>query len=122
MICETEWGQIPGKTKGGQAWFAYDGAEHKGCHDYKIVETGEFSKECKGKPSCVTDGVSYWNAVANTKWGRLAGKATETQMWYSMRGKEYESSDFWYLVHPDPEKHKSDIHSDSQFDTNSDKE
>ena len=50
------------------------------------------------------DGTRYlYAAIAGTKWGNIPGKAKDSTCWYSYGGREYSTSDFYWLVRGTPE-------------------
>ena len=97
-ICNhDEFGKVPGKTDGENAWFPYGDVEHH-TTDFKIVRNGKFSREPVGKAHCKQDdGHKVHCAVANTEHGRIPGKASGDTCWYSYKGKEILTSNFWFL-------------------------
>ncbi|KAJ8304028.1 hypothetical protein KUTeg_017611 [Tegillarca granosa] len=106
-VANTPYGTIPGKAKDGTCWYPYGGKEHV-TKDFSWI-TCVRPVEMVWNGGCVppqaiqcgfqTDGCGYlYAAIAETKWGRIPGKAKDDTCWYSYGGREHHTKDFHWLV------------------------
>jgi len=105
-VAHTQWGEIPGKAKGGDCWFAYGGKEHQTNNFSYVVSQGGFQLVKSGFPpqgalQCgfQNDGAgALFAAVAHTQWGEIPGKAKGAECWFSYGGVENPTNNFSYVV------------------------
>ena len=108
-IVHSEFGEIPGKCQGGSSCFPYNEEERYGIEFERIVGTEE--KPIKlvinkglGNPHGAIKGYQkdgageVYAAIANTEWGLIPGKAQDNTCWFPYAGKEYTTSDFYWIV------------------------
>lgn len=108
-IAKSEWGQIPGKAAGNTCWFPYNGKEEATndfywvtcCRHYKLVK----HDKDKSKPPRLAVLAGYqpdcgylYPAIANTKEGKIPGKAKGGNCWYAYGGEEHLTDDFYWIV------------------------
>lgn len=106
-VANTPHGTIPGKAKDGTCWYPYGGKEHL-TKDFSWITCGRpVEMIWNGGPvppqaiqcGVQTDGCgNLYAAVAETKWGRIPGKAKDGTCWYSYGGKEHHTKDFHWLA------------------------
>jgi len=107
-VANTEWGRIPGKARNGTCWYSYWGKEYESDDfDYithpnsmtTVPNTGDGPPPGARPIGYQDDGRGdQYAAIANTEWGRIAGKACDNLCWYPYNGQEYETEDFEYLT------------------------
>lgn len=111
-VAKTRWGTIPGKAKGKTCWFPYGGKEYTTENFVWLTSMRPVKmKRNEGHPPKVAiqcafqeDGAGYlYAAIAETKWGEIPGKAKDSTCWYPYGGREYYTSDFYWLVRGTPE-------------------
>jgi len=105
-VAHTQWGNIPCKAAGNQAWFAYGGKEHVS-HDFSWVAVGghQIVRNAGGPPpravACghQTDGAgTLWGVIAHTPHGNIPAKAIGNNCWYAYGGAEHNTNDFSWIV------------------------
>lgn len=103
------WGAVPGNANGNTCWYSYEGKEY---HTEKFVwltsKRRLQRKKNEGSPPksavlCATNGTAWFAAVALTSWGNISGKAKDSTCFYSYDGKEYSTTDFYWLVRDTPQ-------------------
>lgn len=111
-VAKTRWGTIPGKAKGKTCWFPYGGKEYTTENFVWLTSMRPVKmKRNEGHPPKLAiqcafqeDGAGYlYAAIAETKWGKIPGKAKDSTCWYPYGGREYYTSDFYWLVRGTPE-------------------
>ena len=111
-VAKTSWGTIPGKAKGKTCWFPYGGKEYTTGNFVWLTSMQPVKmKKNEGHPPKLAiecgfqeDGAGYlYAAIAQTKWGKIPGKAKDSTCWYPYGGSEYYTSDFYWLVRGTPE-------------------
>jgi len=108
-VAHTEFGDVPGKAKGDTCWYPYGGKEYTTA-DFSLLhstiplfQVGNWGEPPIGALMVGRQkdraGVLY-AAVANTKWGKIPGKAKGKTCWYPYGGKEIVTEDFkWISTH-----------------------
>lgn len=105
-VALSRFGDIPGKAKGNTCWFSYEGKEYRTDDFVWLTSMRQLQmKRNKGSPPklavlCATNGTAWFAAVAMTSWGTIPGKAIakDSTCFYSYDGKEYSTTDFYWLV------------------------
>ena len=106
-VAQSAWGTVPGKAKENTCWFSYGGKEYHTKNFCWLTSMRPVRMERNsGHPPKLAiqcahqdDGAGYlYAAIAETKWGRIPGKAKDSTCWYPYGGKEYYTSDFHWLV------------------------
>jgi len=106
-VAHTQWGDIPAKAKGNQAWFPYGGAEHA-TNNFSWVSVPGYQlvpNQGSPPPKAVVaghqnDGAGQlWAAIANTQWGTIPAKAIGNNAWFAYGGKEHTTNNFSWVVH-----------------------
>lgn len=96
-VAKTKWGQIPGKAKSGTCWFPYGGKEHT-TNDFTFSSGTLVDRRAGNAHGSQNDGAgALWCAVADTRWGKIPGKAQGSTCWYAYGGKEHTTKDFQWL-------------------------
>jgi hypothetical protein len=107
VICHTQYGDIPGKAIGNQAWFPYGGDEHL-CNDFSYISGGQGFQRNSGSTPPNACPLGHQNdshgtvyvALAHTQYGDIPGKAKDNTCWYPYGGKEHLTNDFSWIVNP----------------------
>lgn len=107
-VAHTEWGEIPCKARGSEAWFTYFGREYAtNQFSYIVVANGWHLEKHQGRVPQNALRVGYENngggnrylAVAHTEWGEIPAKAgTGGECWFGYGGKEMVTSAFSWVV------------------------
>jgi len=106
VICHTAHGDIPGKAKGGEAWYPYGGAEHSTRTFSWLNVPGAALVQGPQPPHAIPAGFQNDGAgklypiIAQTQWGTIPGKGLGTTAWFSYGGKEHTTHQFSWIVHP----------------------
>jgi len=104
-VCHTRFGDIPGKSDGSHAWYAYSGREEKTSEfSYVTVKAWRLQKADDAPPQALAVGKQndvgqIYAAVANTPSGKIPGKAKGNTCWYPLGAKENTTSDFEYICY-----------------------
>jgi len=108
-VAHTQWGEIPGKAKGGDCWFPYGGQEHH-TNNFSWVVGGGFklvNSQGNPPPGAIQTGFqndgagALWSVVAHTQWGEIPGKGKGGDCWFPYGGKEHHTNSFsWVVVNP----------------------
>jgi len=104
-VANTQWGDIPCKAVGNNAWFPYGGIEHT-TNDFSYVEVRNSTLVKAQNPPVNAipcghqkDGAgTLWAAIANTQWGTIPAKASGNTAWFPYDGKEHSTHDFFWVV------------------------
>ena len=100
-VAQTRWGTIPGKEKSGECWYPYGGKEYRIDNGFSVFKEGvcvSSRNEDIIPLGFQSDGVGeLWCALAETRFGRVPGKANASSCWYSYGGREYSTSQFWFV-------------------------
>jgi len=104
-VAHTNWGDIPGKAKGGECWFSYGGKEHATNNfSYVVGRNFRLQKSNVPPPGSLQTGFqndgagALWSAVAHSNWGDIPGKAKGGECWFPYGGQEHSSNNFSYVV------------------------
>ena len=101
--------EIPGKSNGEACWYSKDGKQHCTRNFSWIISTSNtevISSNNKFDPpsnaiyrtTTHDSNGPYYSIIAKTVWGRIPGKANLRSAWYGYNGKEYQTTDFYWIV------------------------
>jgi hypothetical protein len=104
-VAHSNWGEIPGKAKGNECWFAYGGKEHS-TNNFSWVIARGWRLERNNRPpqnglpvGFQNDGAGQlWAAVAHSNWGDIPGKAKDNTCWFPYGGQEHSTNNFSWIV------------------------
>jgi len=98
-VANTPHGRIPGKANHSTCWYPYGGGEHL-TENFTIFRGQKLAHTPHGTaPGHQTDGAGdLWCALANTRHGKIPGKANHDTCWYPYGGAEHSTKDFVYVL------------------------
>jgi len=107
-VAHSQWGNIPAKAAGNQAWFPYGGKEHcTSDFSWVIVNGHQIVRNAGGPPpravACghQNDGAgTLWGVIAHTPHGNIPAKAIGNNCWYPYGGAEHSTNEFSWVVAP----------------------
>jgi len=105
-IAHTAQGDIPGKAKDGNCWYAYGGKEISTTNfSWLVISRGSHMEQNRGRPPSNAVAAGFQNdgagtvyaAIAQTPQGNIPGKAKDNTCWYPYGGKEQSTSNFMWV-------------------------
>jgi len=105
-VAHSPHGNIAGKARGADCWYAYGGSEHT-CKSfsYVIVNNPHLVKQNNPPHNAVpcgnqSDAGTIYAIVAHSQWGDIPGKAVQNgNAWFSHGGKEHSTLNFSWVCH-----------------------